>query len=381
MSIGIYDADIAKYTLVPFNLEAMKLSAYYKKQGEIVVLAPNFTPEKNTKFIYRKDYNDGEFPPNLLRIPNVEYGGLAFSNNIYEPLPMEIEKLRPDTSLYQRMENKILSAPGRHRENKKIFDNMMTAEHCRLSLDGKTIWPDYGRQFTFLQSARNLMLHDYNLGAVEGGFETVKGILSRARTDGWATKVGMKFPVQVSNGQDLLNWSSLNSNSTFYSLRYDGVIDDDAFLEWVGCCRQKAIYSQMEYYVTAPWYEQNDFIERLLPKIFRQVVISRSYRVFFSLKYDEDFFFDKRWCDVIRLFNYYHNSFASQPQSSYFNMIADDTLYDFAKNTYEVPHTYYGGDAFSIDKIREIFAFVREKHYPLFKDFYECSAQKLGGKL
>ena len=29
MSVGLYDMDMATYTLVPFNLELMKLSAYY----------------------------------------------------------------------------------------------------------------------------------------------------------------------------------------------------------------------------------------------------------------------------------------------------------------------------------------------------------------
>ena len=380
MSVGIMDADLATYTLVPFNLEVMKLSAYYKKKGEVVVLSPSFTPDKNTKFIYRKDYNDGDFPTGLTKAPNVEYGGLAFSNNIYKPLPIEIERMQPDTLIYEKAEAAMMAAPGREREKKKIFQNMMTAEHCRLSLDGKTIWPDYPRQFKFLGNARNLMLHDYDLGAIEGSFEAVQHILSRARTDGWATKVGMKFPVQVRDGQALLNWTSLNSNSTFYSLRFDGVMDNDTFNEWIGSCRQRAVYSQMEYHVTAPWYEPNEFIKTELPRIFRQVIISRSYRIFFSLKYDEGFFPDKRWEDVIRLFNYYHNSYSGEPISRYFNMIADDTMFDFASNTQKVPAAYYG-DVLNKDQIRELFAFVREYNYPLFKDFYECTAEKLGGRL
>ena len=380
MSIGIMDADMSTYTLVPFNLEAMKLSAYYKKRGEIVILSPSFTPNKNTKFFFRKDYNDGDFPAGLTRANNVEYGGLAFSNNVYQPLPMEIEKMRPDTELYAKMESVIRGGPGREREKKKIFQNMMTAEHCRLSLDGKTIWPGYGSQFKYLGSARNLMLHDYDLGAVEGSFEEVKKILARARTDGWATKVGMKFPVQISDGQALLNWSSLNSNSTFYSLKYIGVIDDEPFNEWVSTCRQRAVYSQMEYHVTAPWYEPNDFIENLLPKIFWQVIISRSYRVFFTLKYDEGFFPDRRWEDVIRLFNYYHNSYANEIEAKYLVKIPDDTLFDFASNTSETPYSHYG-EVFTKSQVREIFAFVRQYNYPLFKEFYECTARKLGGRL
>ena len=380
MSIGIMDADMATYTLVPFNLEAMKLSAYYKKRNEVVILSPSFTPDRNTKFFYRKDYNDGDFPPNLLNYSNVEYGGLAFSNNVYTPLPLEIERARPDTELYAKMEQAIVGAGGSKQTNKKIFQNMMTSEHCRLSLDGATIWPDYGRQFKSLTSARNLMIHDYDLGAIKGSFEEVKGILARARNDGWATKVGMKFPVQVKDGQSLLNWTSLNSNSTFYSLRYNGVIEDDAFNEWVGSCRQRAVYSQMEYHVTPSWYEPNDFIENLLPKIFRQVIISRNYRVFFSLKYDEGFFPDRRWEAVIQLFNYYHNSYANEPESSYFAKISDDTLFDFAKSTSDNPFARYG-EVFTKSQIREIFAFVRQNHYSLFTDFYECSAKKLGGKL
>ena len=380
MSVGIMDADIAEYILVPFNLEAMKLSAYYKRKGEVVILSPFFTPHRNTKFIYRKDYNDGNFPADLMKAANVEYGGLAFSNNIYQPLPREIEIMRPDTELYANMEQTILAAPGRDREKRKIFRNMMNAEHCRLSLDGNTIWGEYPRQFKYLSTARDLMLHDYDLGKVKGGFEEVKKILSKARTDGWATKIGMKFPVQVSEGQDLLNWSSLNSNSTFYSLKYDGVIDDDAFSDWVGVCRDRAVYSQMEYHVTASRYEANEFIEKLLPKIFRQVIISRSYRIFFSLKYDEGFFPDRRWEDVIQLFNYYHNSYAAMPQAQYYKMIANDTLFNFAANSQVKPKVWYG-EVFNRDKMREIFAFVRDNHYPLFKDFYECSAEKLGGKL
>lgn len=379
MSVGIHDADLSTFSLVPFNLEAMKLSAYYKKKGEIVVLSPYFTPEKNTKFIFRKDYDDGRFP-NRLTLPNVEYGGLAFSNNVYQPLDLEIEKMKPDTSLYTKAESIMMAAPGREREKKKIFQNMMEAEHCRLSLDGKTLWEDYPRQFKCLAAARNLMIHDYDLGQVEGSFEAVQKILARARTDGWATKVGMKFPVQISDGQSLLNWSSLNSNSTFYSLRYDGVIDDDCFNEWIGSCRQRAVYSQMEYHVTASRYDPNHFVEVLLPKILRQVIISRSYRIFFSLKYDDDFFPDKRWELVLELFNYYHNSYANQPQAAYLNMISEDTLFDFASNCQKKPKWYYG-DVFTIDEIREIFVFVRENHPSLFKDFYECNAQKLGGRI
>lgn len=80
------------------------------------------------------------------------------------------------------------------------------------------------------------------------------------------------------------------------------------------------------------------------------------------------------------MFNYYHNSYSSESQVSYYNMITDDTLYNFASKSQKVPKGYYG-DVLNISQIREIFAFVREKNYPLFKDFYECNVRALGGKL
>lgn len=380
MSIGIHDADLATYKLVPFNLECMKISAYYKRRGEVVILSPSFSPHRNTKFFYWKDYNDGNFPVDLTAHSNVEYGGLAFSNNVYSPLPREIELMAPDTQLYARAESLMKSAPqGSAAEKDKIFKNLMSAEHCRISLDGKTVWSNLGHQFKNLRNARNLIIHDYDLGAIDGGYETVVDILNRARTDGWATKIGMKFPVQVKDGETLLKWSNLNVNSTFYSLTYTGIIDNDSFNEWVGRNRQKAIYTQMDYVVTAPWYTEEEFIAAL-PQIFRQVVLSRTYRVFYSLIYDEDFFRDKRWGDVIRLINYYHNSYSNEVHAKYWAKISQDTMFDFAKNTHSTPYAYYG-DVFNRDQIRKLFVFVRERNYELFQLFYECNAKTIGGKL
>lgn len=373
MSIGMYDVDMATYTLVPFNLELMKLSAYYKKKREIVVLSPEFTPDRHEKFFMRKDFDDGNYPFGFQQIPNLEYGGYAFTNGIYVPLEPEIEKMRPDPTIYERMEKTIMATKGR--DTKKIFQNMMEAEHCRLSLDGKTIWEDYPRQFKFLQTARNLMFHDYDLGKIEGSFDEVKKLLARARTDGWATRVGMKFPVSVSAGQDLLNWISIKPNSTFYSLRYEGVIDKDCYRDFVGILREKSIYKQLDYYITMSSANQEEFIEKYIQQVFRQVVKARSYRVFFTLKYEEDFFIDKRWEKVIDLFNFYHNSMSCLPQSAYLQKISEDTMFDFARATYNDLPFYYQ-KAMTTNEIREIFYFVRENHPALFEDFYEYNIKR-----
>ena len=93
MSVGLWDADKIKYLTAPLNLELMKYSTYYKNKREIVTLSPDLSPNKYTKFIFRKDYNDGDFIPILTDYDNITYGGLAFSNDIYVPLDESIEKL------------------------------------------------------------------------------------------------------------------------------------------------------------------------------------------------------------------------------------------------------------------------------------------------
>lgn len=104
MSIGLFDSDIIKYHQVPFNLELMKISSYYKKKLEIVAMSPTFSPERYSKIFYRKDYYDGDFPKELFLYNNVEYGGKAFNINNYVPLPEEIEKMKADKYIYNYFE-------------------------------------------------------------------------------------------------------------------------------------------------------------------------------------------------------------------------------------------------------------------------------------
>ncbi len=375
MSVGLYDADMAAYTLVPFNLELMKLSSYYKRKGEIVLMSNEFHPDRHQQFFYRKDYDDGIFPKDLYKYQNLEYGGLAFSNNKYIPMDEAIECMKPDTSIYNKVAAKMLN--GRTL-NKKVHDTMLTAEHCRLSLDGETVWPLYKKQFKDLPHARNIIFHDYDLGAVKGSFEEVQKIMSYARNDGWATRIGMKFPVQISTGENLLKWISLRPNSTFYAIRYNGVIDDKTFVEFINKNKERSCYAQLEYYVDASSSSENDFVKNYLRQIFRQIIISRSYRIDFSLKYSDDFFFDKRWARIIDLFNFYHKSLSTLPMGGYLKKIGDDTLYDFAKATSNFPSNLYNGKVMTREEIKQLFIFVRDNYYPLFQDFYECSFNSLG---
>lgn len=383
MSVGIYDMDLMTYQVVPFNLEAMKLSSYYKKKGEIVALATDFCPERYTRFFVRKDYDDGIYPPEMGQIRNVEYGGNAFSNNIYVPLPIEIEKSKPDTSLYEKSKDIVLNSDFYcNTIKKKVYRNLMEAEHGRLSLDGKTIWEDYERQFIYLPAAKNIVLHDYDLGAIEGSFEITKSLLDRGRKDGWATRIGMKYPIKVSKGQDLLNWCSLRPNSTLFSLEYDGVISADAFTDFVGIVKEKSIYKQLDYWITRGGETEEELIAKM-PLIFKQLVLSRGYRVKLTLRCDEGFFSDERWEKMIRLFNFFQHSMSHYEMYDYLLTIPNATFFEFSRRMTGVPPKYYQmtEEPLTKQEIREVFLFASQQNVELFNLFYECDLKSLGGKL
>lgn len=70
------------------------MATYYKQRNEIVKFATKLEPEMYTKFFVRKDYDNGVYPKEFF-LPNVEYGGHAFTNK-YKSLDLEIEKTKPD---------------------------------------------------------------------------------------------------------------------------------------------------------------------------------------------------------------------------------------------------------------------------------------------
>lgn len=372
MSVGILDGDIIRYVPLVFNLEAMKIATYYKKQNQIVVMAPSFSPSRNTKFVYRKDYDDGFFPSDLHRYPNVEYGGLAFTNNKYAALPEDIEKQPSDLTLYDRMLKRFRQAGP---QAEALYRAQMKGEHCRLSLDGKTIWPKFESQLRGGKPS-TIFIHDYNLGTIEGGFDAAQSLL---KTNDSA-RLGLKFPVQVRDPAELIKWSGLDLNSPFYGIIYHGILPNEAVNEWILAQRQRAAFLQMEYHITAPWLTEQQIIDEL-PKIFQQIIVLRAYRAFCRLTFEESFFSDPRWNEVLLLFNAFLHSHSHKALAERWVNAERFSMYDYVCSLPENNSSFYGNDTFTRATVRPIFNFVREKNYPLFQMFYETTAETLGGKL
>ena len=129
MYIGLIDDDLRNLPANPYpNLEIMKLSSYYKQNRDLVELCTNYKQyERYTKLILRKNYCLEDFPNMLMSKARdrLEYGGLAFTNNIYVPMENDIEKSLPDVTIYDKIkiENK---------NRREIFNRRLNKTCIRL---------------------------------------------------------------------------------------------------------------------------------------------------------------------------------------------------------------------------------------------------------
>lgn len=110
MKIGIIDADIIGRKKHRFpNLVCMKISGYYKSSGNEVNLKTDYENllEYDKVFI-SKVFTDTQIDENILKLPNVEYGGTGFFYDKAPKLPEEVEHHMPDYHLYDEwVEEKI----------------------------------------------------------------------------------------------------------------------------------------------------------------------------------------------------------------------------------------------------------------------------------
>ena len=100
--IAIIDADLIGRKNHRFpNLACMKISGYYKKLGQQVILKTDYNDlDQFEKVFISKVFTDTPIDVNILSMNNVEYGGTGFFFDKAPNLPEEIEHSFPDYHLY-----------------------------------------------------------------------------------------------------------------------------------------------------------------------------------------------------------------------------------------------------------------------------------------
>lgn len=82
-------------------MACLKISGYNKSKGNTVILKLDYDGlEYFDKIYISKVFTDTEIPEEVLKFPNVEYGGTGFFYDKATPLPNEIEHYMPDYTLY-----------------------------------------------------------------------------------------------------------------------------------------------------------------------------------------------------------------------------------------------------------------------------------------
>lgn len=124
MKIAIIDADLIGRSKHRFpNLASMKLSAYYKSNGDQVRLKTDYNNlEIYDKVYISKVFTDTIVPNEVLGYKNVSYGGTGFYYDKAPKLPDEIEHIKPDYSLYDEWVSNKLQNNGKRKDYTYYMD-------------------------------------------------------------------------------------------------------------------------------------------------------------------------------------------------------------------------------------------------------------------
>jgi hypothetical protein len=166
-----------------------------------------------------------------------------------------------------------------------------------------------------------------------------------------------------------MSWFSWAPAQGFFPIHYHGLMSDETLYELVQTEKGRSVCRQLQYFVTSGCKSEQDFVENRLSHVFRQVAFLRTNRVNFLLKYDEDFFENKKWERVMLLINSYMNSLNGVAKDGYERIIKIDSMYRFVTHLKEEKKKY-NKSYFDLKEIRELFLLVRENNLELFDQFY-----------
>ena len=360
---GIYDYDFMHYSHVIPNLECAKLCTYFKQHNHIAVLVSHVDLPRFTHTYIRKDYEDYDYPSYFYN-DKVTIGGRAFGEK-YKPLDLDIENIKPDFLIYEPYRAYF----GNKKSDTLTFKKIINAAHVRLSLDEKEINPDYEKQVFLTPSTNTIMVHDYDLAKVNNATDALKNLCERYTKQNGIyrpRRVSLKFPPQVSSDEELREWLDIMPSFETFSFQYNGVMSDEMAVELAE--KNKAIGKQMYYNPLSSWYGENDFIERVLPKIFQQILFLRRYSIKILLISETDNLeVDERILNLLKLFRSFGGGITTENGlCSLFRYITSKDRKTYLKS----PTT---------EEIRSSFQYIREKNYDLFRAFYEEDRVNLKG--
>lgn len=367
-TILVYDSDFFHYSSVIPNLECAKYSAWRKKHKDIVVFNPNLNPSMYTKVFYRKEYDDGIYDQ-ILQSPSIEYGGRAFSS-IYKPFDLEMEYIPPDLEMYWKYKDYYSTLKTYQTQLKTI----LYATHVRLSLDGKKIAPfPYDRLQPYHPS---IILHDYDLASIPGALDFLHE-LTQMRPSGLPYRIGNKYPINTYSFKELREWLTLPPMGNCFYLQFNGIFHDEELIEL--CEKPIMGMRQMMYNPAYGCSDENDFVKRVLPDFYKQMLFLRSRKIKILLNIDTNFFKTKELLDLMKLISCYYGKTNLEYVMPY-----KQTLYGYCswkRRPYVEVLPWYKLSV-TQQEMRDSFQYMRKANYEVFDMFYSIpNVIAQGGKL
>lgn len=361
--VAVYDYDFFNYENVIPNLECAKLVTYHRNHNDIALLAPALEPKRYTKFIIRKEYNDGLYPRELF-FPNCEYGGRAFNPAQYKPLDSKIERTVPDMHIY----DKYISHFGKKTAELNQIRRILNCVHMRLAPDSQNILPLSELKRNFVGRPTGIMLHDYDLASLHPydaiiELQNQRHFIMKEGINPYP--VGNKFPIKVTSSEELQKWLNVITIPGAFFLEYCGLMSDEVLYNL--CNENKRMARQVYYNVTYDCTTETDFVLHKLPKIFVQSLFLRKAGIKILLKYDNEVLVTEELKNLIELLNcwlsfQWMEDFLPRTQSLY-NFCASNARLHYRSWAFQ--HVYI-----TTEQMRDSFQYIRENNYELFEQFY-----------
>lgn len=206
MYVGLYDADLVYHQKSPvLNLEIMKMSSYFRRQGHVVALVADIQKiDKYDKVFIRKDIPSSYLPSSFLLQEKIEWGGLAYTGGTHVWLdPIEIERMIPDLSIYYPFlkhaeKNNII-------KDKTIARSLGRRNYVRYFIDGQKI------NLRVINKNKQVFLYDTNIVENEGWEDELIKLEELT-----CCKIHFVYPTKVENEEDVgkfLNLTSISKDS------------------------------------------------------------------------------------------------------------------------------------------------------------------------
>lgn len=323
----------------------MKLARYHKNKRNLVKMLHTYDFDHYSKIIVRKDYEDDNYPPEIFNNPKTEKGGLVFSNGKYIPMESEIEVLVGDSLIYEEM-GRYYNARN---DQKNMFKTQMRATHLRMSLEKNALWSNWKSQVKQVNPGRitNFIIHDKDIHLTPEVPNILYEYFNTLHQEG--RRIAMKHPLQIHSSETFLNWMKHRRLSNLLTVDAHIILDDNVITS-----AGKDTGFTFRYIIPSSKWDLKTQVQ-----VFKQAIFLGVHKVkTLLILTGEDL--NSTEIKLIELFN------------DYFAFRAKNYRYHKSLHFY----ARYLSSWLKVDLL-EIFEYVRQNNYDLFKLFYECSLVEL----